>query len=199
MRMPAAHHAVARRGFSLIELLVTISIVAILAALVMAGVSTMRSSARKTQTTSLVQMLHVAMREYAQSDRRHMFPDERSDRMVAYATSGAPQALNLLEERAGYLPQWNLMEPADASGLRFMRDAWGHRMRYQLDDWQVGRIDPDPVPVKTTPPVDLGPPVKPAALADWNPRGDRPYAYVYSRGNDDSDDGRGWIYVAETP
>lgn len=190
-----------RCGFTLVELLVTIGIIAILASMSLAGLGVMRNSARQTQATTLVQMLHVAARAYADSDLRHMLPDERMDRLIAYrATSGpAGELINLLEERAGYQPQMAQLDPPDASGVRFMHDGWGNPMHYQLDDWRAGRIDRDPDPVSTTPPVDLGPANRPLALDGWNPRGLRPYGYFWSRGKSNADDGRNWIYIHENP
>lgn len=170
-------------AFSLVELLVTIAIIAVLMGLVLAGISAVRKSQKRTESQQLVAQLHQAMGVYAQMDRRGKFPGpDPGGVLLADAGVGA-----LLVEQAGYLVQRPRLVATPAGSV--LGDAWGRPLRYA----------PDLV-------VD-GDPARPAPQPDWNPKGREPYPYLWSLGVPTASEAEDalpasavrWLYHAESP
>jgi prepilin-type N-terminal cleavage/methylation domain-containing protein len=171
-----------RRAFTLVELLVTIAILAVLMGLALSGLMAVRKSQKRTESLQLVNQLHQAMGVYAQMDRRGKFPNP--DTGGGLLVSGVA---GLLESEAGYMIQRpRIVETANGPALC---DAWNRALLYAPDliiDTTIAR---------------------PAPLPDWNPKGKEPYPYVYSlgnpltNGNDDAlpANASRWLYHSEGP
>lgn len=90
-----AKRPASREAFTLIELLVVVAIVGILAALILAGVNKGKAVAARTQCSSNLQQLYVALTTYA-VDHDGIFPD---------AVSGAPRTVwDMALINGGYVP-----------------------------------------------------------------------------------------------
>jgi prepilin-type N-terminal cleavage/methylation domain-containing protein len=68
-----------RRGFTLIEILIVISIIAVLSSLVLASVSIGKERALVSTATSMVHALDVALENYAQDEGRYPGSDLQTD------------------------------------------------------------------------------------------------------------------------
>jgi hypothetical protein len=146
------------------------------------GIMAVRKSQKRTESLQLVNQLHQAMGVYAQMDRRGKYPnpDTGSGLLVGGAAA-------LLESEAGYIIQRpRIVQTANGPALG---DAWSRPIRYVPDlliDTTIAR---------------------PAPLADWNPKGNEPFPYVYSLGEpktNEADDAlpansSRWLYHAEGP
>jgi prepilin-type N-terminal cleavage/methylation domain-containing protein len=159
-------------GFSLLEVLVVISIVIVLAAMLLPLVAMLRESARVQQATSMVEQLHMAIKMYASEDLQRRLPPEESDLFIRYdRVGGPPRLINQLENMglSGNL-QKLIPDPSGSAGISLLLDPWNRPYRYQPD----------------APPADpsaVGTSVRPdPQRTDWNARNQVPYDYVYSLG-----------------
>jgi prepilin-type N-terminal cleavage/methylation domain-containing protein len=177
-------------GFTLIELLVVISVIMVLIALLFPAVQAVRNSANKAAAESMIKGLHLAMEIYAGEDRQHRYPAVEADQLLRtrMTTGGGARALDLL--RAVGL-EWRVeqLAPPMGGGQDCLVDPWGRGYRYAFD------------------PAD-GTVVRPAPQADWNPKGEEPFAYVWSlgrpgKGGEATDalaaNAPNWIYRRTTP
>lgn len=176
-------------GFTLVELLVVVAIVAVLAGIALPTLVIVRNVVRTSDARSLIQGLTAALEVYAMEDRRHLPPIAETDLSLRTAPAGgAPRALDLLRER-GMVWRDAMLGPAEASG-RPLIDPWRRPVRYQADTDMDGTAD------------------RPAPRTDWNAKGREPFAYAWSLG---SPSGRGdafdadaaqastWIYQRSSP
>lgn len=186
-----------RQGFSLVELLVVLAILALLTGLMVAGVATVRRSAKVTDARSTLSLLHTAFDAYRQEDAWRRYPSEDpvdasiSSRPIAPATHGV---LELLELRHVFAAKAG---SRDETGR--LLDPWQRPWRYTL-----------------TRPVEAAPP----RLPDWNwdaaagherrwgrrrdpatgTTGEGPLAFPYIRSlgeAGDAADPTRWIYLAD--
>lgn len=192
---------VQHRGFTLIEILVTISIITVLVSLLIPGIGLVRKAVRRTETRTLVDGVAAAMEVYRLEDDRRRFPGGYDDQSLRTSDAGGtPDVLDLLRERgSGWLaknlapaPPAPLAGPlADppAESRQMLVDAWRRQIRYVTDIGAHGRL--------VTPFTAPG-----GAPADWNPKRQQPFAYVWSLGkpiNNDTSDAldtnvANWIY-----
>lgn len=176
----AASRATRETGFTLIELLVTIVIIAVLAGLLLSAISAVRERARRTATAQVISELHSAIENYRAEDFRHQFPPpgpaaepfiRRDPAFVPLAdpsqrTIGPrPTAtLDLLME-CGFTWRMDQVGSDTSTAPHCLMDPWKRPYRYSVDTGMTA-----------------GPAVKPAPQTDWNPRDERPFAYVWSIG-----------------
>ncbi len=150
------HHA-----FTLVEILVTVSIIAVLAGLLVPALNTVRASAKRTTAAERVATLEVALGVYRQEDAQRRFPPVEPDGTLR-SSAWPPRNLDLL---AGVGLTWQGHEIATGPTLGgALIDPWRQPYRYRCD---------------TT--ID-GTAARPADLADWNARNAEPWAYVWSPG-----------------
>lgn len=196
MRLSPGCRPPIRQGLTLIEVLVVISIIALLAAMAFPALSVVRNRARLASARSTISNLTIALDTYAQEEDRHRYPlhDELfvAPAPAPYEISRSPLAaygeglIGLLLDR-NLLPLGAVTISADGKLL----DPWQNPFRYQLKR---------PVPAANA-----------TRLADWNwdaalareSRWDAarnqasPYPYVYTLGPEaKTDDAAGWIYHA---
>lgn len=176
-------------GFSLIELLVVISILLVLVGVLVPVIQTVRTSVRVTQTTSQVQGIYAACEVYAMEDRRHMPPPMEVDHTLrtALGTDGSPRTLDLLRDRGC---SWQSDQLDSDPIARSLLDAWRRPILYQPDVNMDGIID------------------RPAAQVDWNAKQLEPHSYVWSLGRPsgngdvadaDANHSGHWIYKKTSP
>jgi prepilin-type N-terminal cleavage/methylation domain-containing protein len=176
-----------RHGFTLIEILVTISIIAVLVSLLIPGIGLVRNAVRRSETRALIDGLAGAMETYRLVDGRHRFPGGYDDQSLRTADpGGTPDVLDLLRELgSGWLaknlapappaPLTGPLADPPAESNQMLVDAWRRQIRYVTDIGADGRL--------VTPFTAPG-----GAPADWNPKRQQPFAYVWSLGKPTGDD-----------
>lgn len=152
-----------RIGMTLQEILIVISIIAVLAAMLIPAIGVVRNRALIASTRATVSAISLALDQYRNEDmRRKLPPADGPTLQYESDESKPPTTLNLIEE-AGYRTAVGQLAPL--SGTRRVHiDAWRRGLRYQVDELVSGGA------------------VKPAPLDDWNPGGQQPFAYVWSLG-----------------
>lgn len=186
-----------REALSLIEILVVVAIILVLAGLLVPVIGMVRESARSATTANLVATLDAAMRTYADEDPRHFFPVPAPDLRLIYDPA-QPTATLTVMEGFGYAIPIQQVDGPGKKGTNALLDGWSRPLRYQLDGQRLGTVDP----TATDRVAD-----RPAPVADWNPRGLEPFAYVWSIGRPKADDASdalpanaaAWIYQRALP
>lgn len=169
---PPVVAAGAAGGFTLIEVLVTVSIICVLTALLVPVVLMLRESARARQAHQVVAQLTAGLNIYTSEDPTRSYPPADPDAFVRSDPTGASfhvvDALILVRMDAGLHP---LVPDPDHPGQKVLVDPWQRPYRYQLDP---GGTTPD----QTTAPVRPDP-----NRLDWNARNVVPFGYVWSLGS----------------
>jgi type II secretory pathway pseudopilin PulG len=159
-------------GFSLMELLVVISIVMLLVCMLFPIIGMLKESSRRQQARQVVSQLTDALREYASEDPSRNFPPQEPDLLIrGDPTNTTYRLLNAMEQlqMGGGLQQQ--VPDISGSGLRVLIDPWKRPYRYQLDN--AGAGDPSKSVAPTRPDPDK---------LDWNARNLVPFGYVWSLG-----------------
>ncbi|MBN8524674.1 MAG: type II secretion system protein [Planctomycetes bacterium] len=174
-----------RRGFTLVEILVVVSIIAVLVAILVPAIGVVRERVRAAKAMEQVAEIHMALQHYASEDSRHRYPPQSGpgDLSLRLDPDDAVMGnLNLLR-RNGY--------EIDLSGLARdgvapypLCDPWKRPYSYQ--------VDADLLSVS-----GVQRPMPPEVCPAWNTAGRRPWGYVWSLGAKGAADGRGWIYVRD--
>jgi prepilin-type N-terminal cleavage/methylation domain-containing protein len=197
---PATAARPRRSGLTLIELLLVVSIVAILIAIVMPAVGIVKAHARTITARDTVAELWNAIQDYADENPRHLYPTPASTRYLTYSSSDPWTVLAQLSVDGYQVPGQLLDHAQDSPTFGCLLDPWHRPYFYSVDG-----------PVLTTSGVvDTsrmnGVADRPASIPSWNPQGIEPYAYVWSVGppvgtlSDDSDPAHAsaWIYARST-
>jgi prepilin-type N-terminal cleavage/methylation domain-containing protein len=193
-----------RPGFTLIELLVVISIILVLAAMLIPAVGLLRDRSRTATTRAAIVGLSVAMRSYADEDKRHFYPTPAANLRLVHDPD-APGATLTMMEAHGYVVRLEDVDRVPGSPTyRALLDGWRRPVRYQLDGPVLGAggaVDATLMNGSADRPAPL------AVCPDWNPRSAEPWAYIWSlgkpRGDEATDalpaDAAHWIYPPLAP
>lgn len=174
------------QGMTLIEILISISIIAVLAAMLIPALSIVRERVRSTQAHERIAELHMALQHYAAEERRHRFPPQTSASDLSLRLDpgdAVPGNLNLLRQ-GGYEIDTSGLDTTGAPPFA-LRDPWKRFYQYQPDNDLLATTGAQrPLPLSACP--------------GWNTAGTRPWGYVWSTGRAGTADGAGWIYVKDT-
>lgn len=171
-----------KRGFTLVELLVVIAVIVVLVAIMLPAVNIIRHKTYTATSREMIQSLAIAMRVYADEDRRRFFPTPMTGSELLHYDLADPTTVIMLLERSGYRVNPSQLGPdPDGSGKRCLMDGWHRPLRYVLDGpfISAGAIDSTRM---------NGTANRPAPLPDWNPKGVEPFAYLWSLGRPKSTD-----------
>jgi len=121
--------------FTLIEILVVMSIIVVLIALLMVGLSATRARARKLQAESAIRMLQTAITQY-----RTTYTEFPFVRTVGYGSdfvftdTSNPSATDLVDCLSATGPVgWNLHKVQLVDKNSVLTDPWGRTLRVALD------------------------------------------------------------------
>lgn len=188
-----------RRAFTLIEIMVVITIIAVLAALVLPSVIGTEVAFQKAATQSLVDSLMVSLKNYKLDGKTYPLPDEQESvsstdpgylrGVFRYDRSDVnPGLINNFVNKQKFALDTDLFLGED----NILTDPWGNHIRYVRGD---GKNHADKSGYDSNLPQDLNKP-KDADLkpedSDWNSADERGYPYVYSEGAEQ--DIATWIY-----
>ncbi len=186
-----------RTGFSLMEVLVVITIIVVLAGMVLGGVTVMRRRAATYEAEQVVHQLRQALETYRTEDGRHRYP--LHEQLYPTPTLTLPHLLAMTPQGTATAGVLGLLIDRDL-GVRasqglisgVLTDPWGEPYHYQL----------------TRP----APALNAARLLDWNwdtaagrplawnavADSAAPFPYVWSSGRlGKLDDAKDWIYDRE--
>lgn len=172
-----------RSAFTLIEILISVTVIAILAVLILAASGVVRERVRRSEARQMVQALHQALMTYAAEDlqRRYPPPDADDTLRSGLVIGQAATALDWCATRGLVaLPVADCAPAGDAHPGAIL-DPWRRPYRYRLDANMDGVAQ------------------RPAALSDWNPRGQEPFPYLWSDAGESGASPTTWFYVVGTP
>ena len=187
-------------AFTLVELLVVLTIIALLAAMLLPVIMSAQQASDKTASLELVQALEKAVRIYALDSKGLPMPDKPEDpttgsageRIGFFVYDPSDQAPGLINDFVGS-QKFSISVGDNVNEDLVVVDAWGNPIHYVVGDAKnkIGRPGYDSLlPQDLNKPKDAD---KPADESDWNKGDKTKYPYVYSTGN--SDDDADWIYV----
>lgn len=188
-------------GFTLTELLMSLSIVGLLVAITLPVIGVMRDRARNAISRELVTSLTVGMTLYARDDPQHLYPTPAASGLLTYDPADPRSALGQLDAFGWSLRTSSLDRDPSSPTCRCLLDGWRRVIRYRLDGplrTPAGQVDRSRM---------NGIADRPAPQLDWNPRGVEPFAYVWSTGRphgspeaDASPENAGrWIFERSAP
>ena len=178
--------ATTRGGFTLIEVLLVIGIIAVLAALLIPAVGLVRTRAKITETKQTLREVQTAFDLYRNEDRKHSYPTVAADlsigtalmdhlehqRMWARGFRKADEQGRLLDPWQGWY-RYSLVKPAPATGSPALT-AWNWDAALGRERAYGSRLDPANPGVPSAGPL--------------------PYAYLWSLGRTGrTDDAEDWL------
>lgn len=172
-------------GFTLVEILVVMSIIAVLVAILVPAIGVVRERVRTAKALEQVAEIHMALQHYASEDSRHRYPPQSGpgDLSLRLDPDDAVMGnLNLLR-RNGYEIDLNGLA-RDGAAPYPLCDPWKRPYSYQVDADLLGATGAQR-------------PMPPEVCPAWNTAGRRPWGYVWSLGGHGAADGKGWIYVRD--
>jgi prepilin-type N-terminal cleavage/methylation domain-containing protein len=181
-------------GFSLIEILVVISVILILMALTVPIIRLIHNSAYKSMALNLVSDLGSAMDEYKAEDPRKFYPtppmpNQASANYLLYNPSDPNSVLNLLENHSTLkVDRNNLDQTSSDPYYNCLVDKWDRPIFYQLDGpYMAGAVAPYTLDqhlmnhVADRPVAAIGT-VAAGIAPTWNSQGTEPFVYLWSTG-----------------
>jgi prepilin-type N-terminal cleavage/methylation domain-containing protein len=178
--------ATKRSGFTMIEVLIVVGIIAVLAGLLIPAVGLMRTKARVTETKQTLRELQTAFDLYRNEDRKRLYPTVAADlsigtalmdhlehqRMWARGFRKVDGQGRLLDPWQGWV-RYSLVKPAPATGSPALA-AWNWDAALGRERAYGSRLDPAHPGVHSTGPL--------------------PYAYLWSLGRTGrTDDAGDWL------
>ncbi|MFM8818398.1 MAG: type II secretion system protein, partial [Phycisphaerales bacterium] len=126
------HPTTRRAAFTIVELLVTVGIIALLTGIIIAGVRSALGTARKTKELNLMRGVHAAWTQYANSYDEHLLPgfiDEPTQAAwrVTYRNMSGAQ----LPTSVSQTYPWRL--------ARFLDDPYGTLLAYRAEEGPIER------------------------------------------------------------
>lgn len=180
-----------RTGFTMIELLVAVSIIAILLSLLIPAIGIVRERAKREQARMTVRSLVQAYEMYANEDRRHQYPAARTDLAIER------DILEYFEDHGYWAVAGHKFDEQ-----KLLIDPWEVPYRYSLTrpaptqvsdamgNWNWDKDNSRPRRWGIPADVSFGNTTEEAL----------PFPYVWSLGGPDPayvDDARHWIFVEE--
>lgn len=148
------------KGFTLVELIVVITIILILAALGVVGMQSANTSAKISSTTGTINNLYMGIELYKSECGK--YPDEENDHHLSIAlVNGGPEILTILNPIVEYHPvtkkpiTWTLRK-LFAYDKAFLKndqlcDPWNNPFIYDLDNIGSAHGDTNKLPENVTP------------------------------------------------
>jgi type II secretory pathway pseudopilin PulG len=173
-----------RLGVTLMELLISMTIIVVLIGLAIPAVHMIRESARRTESRQILTQLHTAIAEYRIHDKRRRFPAQEADSLLWYDVRGqTSRILNRIEDNTSYR-----VSPSHLGGHgdeRQLLDGWHRPLRYVVDQDEDGLVE------------------RPAPKSSWQNIAQEPYAFLWSLGpvandNDDAAQCETWIAMEDS-
>jgi prepilin-type N-terminal cleavage/methylation domain-containing protein len=156
-------------GLTLMEMMIVITVILVLAGILIPAVNLVRNKVRRAEAMSTILGLATAVELYRDDSRPHRYPPMNAEKSLVSKVGGGGSVRLPLDLLQDYAFNWRTAQLDEAGRLC---DPWRRHIRYHTDE------------VVSTPPV----PDRPAPVADWNPQGREPFAYIWSLGQPSGDD-----------
>jgi len=191
--LPAAGY----RAFTLIEILIVVSVIVILMGMVLAAAGVIRKSVHRAACINMVQDLQAAITMYMEEDVQHRFPPAETDLALRSNWFQPSQPQHTLDLLAPYHVPWRPKD-LDATNNYALLDYFGRPYQYEAD------FNATATAAAMT---DVAPWAPGAQPVDWNAKVIHPFAYVWSAGAQVQSDAydlssaniNNWLYSKTSP